>query len=95
MSSQGLKNNVLPGFTPALGYTVFYLSVIVLIPLSALFFKTATLTWDQFVAAVSAPRVIASYQVTFGASLLAALLNAFFGVLVAGCWCATAFLAKS
>ena len=83
MSSQGLKNNVLPGFTPALGYTIFYLSIIVLIPLSALFFKTATLTWDQFVTAVSAPRVLASYRVTFGASLLAALLNAFFGVLVA------------
>jgi sulfate/thiosulfate transport system permease protein len=83
MSSQGLKNNVLPGFTPALGYTIFYLSVIVLIPLSALFFKTATLTWDQFVTAVSAPRVMASYRVTFGASLLAALVNAFFGVLVA------------
>jgi sulfate transport system permease protein len=83
MGSQGLKNNVLPGFTPTLGYTIFYLSIIVLIPLSALFFKTATLTWDQFVAAVSAPRVIASYRVTFGASLLAALLNAVFGVLVA------------
>jgi sulfate/thiosulfate transport system permease protein len=83
MSSQGLKNNVLPGFTPALGYTIFYLSIIVLIPLSALFFKTATLTWDQFVTAVSTPRVLASYRVTFGASLLAALLNAFFGVLVA------------
>lgn len=77
------KNNVLPGFTPALGYTVFYLSLIVLIPLSALFFKTATLTWDGFVAAVSAPRVLASYRVTFGASLAAAVINAFAGVLVA------------
>ena len=83
MNSQGLKKNVLQGFTPALGYTIFYLSIIVLIPLSALFFKTATLTWDQFVTAVSAPRVLASYRVTFGASLLAALVNAFFGVLVA------------
>jgi sulfate transport system permease protein len=77
------KNNVLPGFTPALGYTIFYLSLIVLIPLSALFFKTATLSWDGFVAAVSAPRVLASYRVTFGASLAAAVVNAFFGVLVA------------
>ena len=77
------KNNVIPGFTPALGYTVFYLSLIVLIPLSALFFKTATLSWDDFVAAVSAPRVLASYRVTFGASLAAAVVNAFFGVLVA------------
>ena len=83
MSWQSRKNNVLPGFTPALGYTVFYLSLIVLIPLSALFFKTATLTWDGFVAAVAAPRVLASYRVTFGASLAAAVVNAFFGVLVA------------
>jgi len=83
MAFSGRKHNVLPGFTPTLGYTVFYLSIIVLIPLSALFFKTATLTWDQFVAAVSAPRVLASYRVTFGSSLVAAAVNAVFGVLVA------------
>ncbi|WP_224957787.1 sulfate ABC transporter permease subunit CysT [Geomonas subterranea] len=77
------KNNVLPGFTPALGYTIFYLSLVVLIPLSGLFFKTATLSWADFVAAVTAPRVLASYRVTFGASLAAAVINAFFGVLVA------------
>ncbi|QWV92085.1 sulfate ABC transporter permease subunit CysT [Geomonas oryzisoli] len=77
------KNNVLPGFTPALGYTVFYLSIVVLIPLSGLFFKTATLSWADFVAAVTAPRVLASYRVTFGSSLVAAAINAFFGVLVA------------
>ncbi|ACH38753.1 sulfate ABC transporter, membrane protein CysU [Citrifermentans bemidjiense Bem] len=83
MSWSSGKNNVLPGFTPALGYTVFYLSLIVLIPLSALFFKTSTLSWDDFVTAVSAPRVLASYRVTFGASLAAAVVNGFFGVLVA------------
>lgn len=83
MAGGRAKNNVLPGFTPALGYTIFYLSLIVLIPLSALFFKTATLTWDDFVAAVTAPRVLASYRVTFGASLAAAVINGFFGVLVA------------
>jgi sulfate/thiosulfate transport system permease protein len=83
MGAQGRKNNVLPGFTPALGYTIFYLSVVVLIPLSALFFKTATLSWDQFLVAVSAPRVLASYRVTFGSSLIAAIINAIFGVLVA------------
>ncbi|MCM0083820.1 sulfate ABC transporter permease subunit CysT [Geomonas sp. Red32] len=83
MASHGGKNNVLPGFTPSLGCTVLYLSIIVLIPLSSLFFKTATLTWDEFVAAVTAPRVVASYRVTFGSSLAAALVNAFFGVLVA------------
>jgi sulfate/thiosulfate transport system permease protein len=74
---------VLPGFKLTLGFTLFYLSVIVLIPLSALLFKTFTLTWDQFIAAVSSPRVVASYQLTFGASFLAALVNAVFGLLVA------------
>ncbi|GFO61892.1 sulfate ABC transporter permease subunit CysT [Geomonas silvestris] len=77
------KNAVLPGFGPSLGYTIFYLSVVVLIPLSALFFKTATLSWDQFVTAVAAPRVLASYRVTFGSALVAAMVNGVFGVLVA------------
>jgi sulfate transport system permease protein len=83
MGSFGQKNTVLPGFGPTLGYTIFYLSLIVLIPLSALFFKTATLTWDQFLVAVSAPRVLASYRVTFGSALFAAAVNGVFGVLVA------------
>ena len=83
MASFGQKNTVLPGFGPTLGYTVFYLSLIVLIPLSALFFKTASLTWDQFVVAVSAPRVLASYRVTFGSALFAAAVNGIFGVLLA------------
>ena len=74
---------VLPGFNLTLGFTLFYLSVIVLIPLSALFFKTFTLSWDQFVAAVSSPRVLAAYRLTFGASFIAALVNAFFGLLLA------------
>ncbi|MEY3125739.1 MAG: hypothetical protein RLZZ573_2259 [Pseudomonadota bacterium] len=74
---------VLPGFNLTLGFTLFYLSLIVLIPLSALVFKTFTLTWEQFWAAVASPRVLASYQLTFGASLLAALVNVVFGLLVA------------
>ena len=74
---------VLPGFKVTLGFTLFYLSVIVLIPLSALVFKTFTLTWEQFVSAVTSPRVVASYQLTFGASFLAALVNAVAGLLVA------------
>lgn len=77
------RQSVLPGFGPALGYTIFYLSIIVLIPLSALLFKSATLTWPEFVAAVASPRVLASYRVTFGAALLAAGVNALFGLLVA------------
>ena len=74
---------VLPGFNITLGYTLMYLSLIVLIPLSALVFKTFTLTWDQFWTAVTGPRVMASYRLTFGASLIAALVNVFFGLLVA------------
>nr|WP_315496878.1 sulfate ABC transporter permease subunit CysT [uncultured Rhodoferax sp.] len=74
---------VLPGFRLTLGFTVFYLALIVLIPLSALVFKTFTLSWEQFVSAVTSPRVIASYQLTFGASFLAAVVNAVFGLLVA------------
>ena len=74
---------VLPGFKLTLGFTLFYLSIIVLIPLSALLFKTFTLTWEQFVTAVTSPRVVASYQLTFGASFLAALVNAVFGLLIA------------
>ncbi len=77
------NHNVLPGFTPALGYTILYLSLIVLIPLSATFLKTTLLTWDEFWATVTAPRVLASYRLTFGASLIGAAINAFFGLLTA------------
>jgi sulfate transport system permease protein len=66
-----------------MGYTVFYLSLIVLIPLSALVINTAGMTWAAFVSAVTSPRVMASYRVTFGAALIAALINAVFGTLVA------------
>ncbi len=75
---------MLPGFDLALGFTLLYLSFIVLIPLSAAFLKTFTMTWPAFWDAVASPRVVASYRLTFGASLLAALFNAFFGLIV--CW---------
>jgi sulfate transport system permease protein len=74
---------VLPGFNLTLGYTVLYLSLIVLIPLSALLFKTFSLSWEQFWAAVTGPRVLASYRLTFGTSFMAALVNVVFGLLVA------------
>ena len=80
---RGVSKRVLPGFNITLGYTLMYLSLIVLIPLTTLFFKTFTLTWDQFWTAISAPRVLASYRLTFGASFLAALVNLVFGLLVA------------
>ena len=76
-------NNVLPGFGPTMGYTILYLSLVVLVPLSALAFKSAGLTWGQFLEAVAAPRVLASYKVTFGTALAAAAVNAVFGLLVA------------
>ena len=63
---------VLPGFSLTLGWTLLYLGLIVLVPLSALIFKTATLTWPQFWDAVTSPRVLASFRLTFGASLIAA-----------------------
>ncbi len=77
------RPSVLPGFHLALGTTLLYLALIVLIPLSAAFLKTFTLTWPQFVATVTAPRVLASLRLSFGAALIAALVNAFFGLLLA------------
>ena len=74
---------VLPGFNLTLGYTIFYLSLIVLVPLSALILKTFSMTWAQFWDAISAPRAMASYRLTFGASFFAASVNAVFGLLIA------------
>ena len=74
---------VLPGFGLTLGYTLFYLSIIVLIPLLALLAKSFSLSWPQFWEAVSAPRVLASYKLTFGASFIAACVNLVFGLLIA------------
>ncbi|STR45826.1 sulfate ABC transporter permease subunit CysT [Iodobacter fluviatilis] len=75
--------SVLPGFNLSLGYTLLYLSIIVLLPLSALLIKTSALSWAHFWQIISEPRVVASYKLTFGASLLAALINLFTGLLVA------------
>src|SRR5215470_16010367 len=77
------KKNVLPGFGLTLGSSLLYLSLLVLIPLSALFFRAASLSWPDFVAAVSSPRALAAYELSFGASLAAALVNAVFGLVVA------------
>jgi sulfate transport system permease protein len=75
--------SVLPGFSIALGFTVLYLGLIVLFPLSGLFVETATLHWHQFTKVVTSPRVLAAYRITFGASFLAALVNVVFGFIVA------------
>lgn len=74
---------MLPGFRLTLGYALLYLSLIVLIPLAATFIKTSTLSWPQFWRAVASPVALAAYRLSFGASLLAALVNAVFGLLVA------------
>ncbi|WP_291376994.1 MULTISPECIES: sulfate ABC transporter permease subunit CysT [Achromobacter] len=74
---------VLPGFGISMGYAVLYLSVLVLIPLAALPIKSAGLGWEGFWDAVTAPRVVASYKLTFGASFIAALVNLVFGTVVA------------
>ena len=83
MAKKNKPHNVLPGFNLSLGYTLLYLSLIVLIPLSAAFFKTTELSLAEFWHTVTTPRVLASYKLTFGASLFAAVTNAFFGLLTA------------
>ncbi|MBH5319238.1 sulfate ABC transporter permease subunit CysT [Paenibacillus sp. GSMTC-2017] len=81
---KGSKNRrVLPGFGLSLGFTLFYLSLIILIPLAAIFFKTFELTWAEFWSAITNPRVLASYRVSFSTALWAGLINAVFGLLVA------------
>ena len=77
------RHSVLPGFDLALGFTLLYLAFVVLIPLSAAFLKTFTMTWPAFWAAVASPRVVASYRLTFGASFAAALVNTGFGLVIA------------
>ena len=76
-------HSVLPGFNLALGFTIFYLSLILLIPLSAAFIKTFSMTWEAFWTTISAPRVLASYWLTFRTALMAAAINAVFGLFVA------------
>lgn len=79
-----LRNrSVLPGFGLTMGVTVFYLSVVVLIPLSGLFITTATLSWQDFWAAVASPRALAAYRISFGMAFLAALVNLCFGMVIA------------
>lgn len=77
------SRRVLPGFRLTLGFTLTYLCLIVLIPLAAVFLKTATLSPEQFWNTITAPRAVASYRLTFGASLLAATINVIFGLMLA------------
>lgn len=77
------RASILPGFWPAFSFSVFYLSLIVLVPLSAVFLKTATTSWAHFWQTITSPAVVASYRLSFGASLAAAAFNAVFGLVVA------------
>lgn len=78
-----MKRHILPGFKLTLGYTIFYLSLIVLIPVSALLLKTFAGGWEHFFKTITEPRVVASYYVSFGISFAAALVNGVFGVIAA------------
>ncbi|HUO04964.1 MAG TPA: sulfate ABC transporter permease subunit CysT [Candidatus Binataceae bacterium] len=77
------RSNVLPGFKLAMGWTLIYLTVVVLVPLSTVFFRSFTLTWPQFWSAVTAPRTLAAYRLSFGAALAAGTINTVFGLIVA------------
>lgn len=79
----GKQHNVLPGFGITLGFSVFYLGLVLLLPIAALLLFTLGMSWDAFWTAVSHPQVVASYKLSFGAALIAAVINFFFGGLVA------------
>jgi sulfate transport system permease protein len=83
MHTRFKQHSILPGFGLTLGITVTYLSVVVLIPLSLLVLNTTSLSYKEFIATVTSPQVVASYKLSFGASLLAAMINAVFGFIVA------------
>jgi sulfate transport system permease protein len=83
VTSRSSANRVIPGFGLSLGFTIFYLALIVLVPLSAIFLKTFTMSWDAFWNAVTSERVMASYRLSFGAALIGAAINVVFGGIVA------------
>jgi sulfate transport system permease protein len=80
---QNVRRSILPGFGLTMGYTVVYLSLIALIPLSTLFLKTSGIGWAHFWRVVLSPRVMAAYRLSLGASLTGALINSIFGAIVA------------
>lgn len=78
-----INRRVIPGFGLTMGFTLTYLTLLVLIPLSAVFIRTSGMGWEDFWKAISSPQVVSAYKVTFGVSFYAALTNAFFGFIVA------------
>src|SRR5688500_3637569 len=86
LTSRGLswrEPSILPGFGLTLGFTLTYLSLVVLIPLGAMFVQAAGVGWPKFWAEMTSPRTLAAFRVSFGLALLAALINAVFGFIVA------------
>ena len=83
MARERRSKSALPGFRLTFGFTLLYLGLIVLFPLSALVIKTTSLTWDEFVKAVGAPNAVASYKLTFGAAFVGAAVNVVFGTILA------------
>ena len=83
MRAQFVKKSILPGFSLSLGFTVFYLSLFVLIPLSMVFLRTASLSFKEFLAVITAERTLAAYRLSFGTAFVSAGINAVFGLIVA------------
>ncbi|HWK23523.1 MAG TPA: sulfate ABC transporter permease subunit CysT [Ureibacillus sp.] len=77
------KNSIIPGFSLTLGYTMLYLSIIVILPLSMVFFNTLSMSWSDFWETISHPRAVASYKLSFGTALAAGLINVIFGTIIA------------
>lgn len=78
-----MKNSIIPGFSITLGFTVFYLSIIIIIPISCLFLKTLSISFDEFVKIITSPRVVAAYKVSFISAFIAAFINSIFGLMIA------------
>jgi sulfate/thiosulfate transport system permease protein len=94
MARVGRQHSILPGFGLAMGFTVFYLSLIVLIPLGAAFLKTFSIPWSHFWETVTGPRALASYRLTLGASFIGAAINSVMGIVVAWVLVRYEFLGK-
>ncbi|MFJ8245996.1 sulfate ABC transporter permease subunit CysT [Peribacillus asahii] len=77
------RRNIIPGFGLSLGYTMLYVSILVLLPLSMVFINTTTMNWSQFIETITAERVVASYKLSFGTALAAGILNVIFGTIIA------------
>jgi sulfate transport system permease protein len=88
------RSSIMPGFRPTIGFTLIYLGLVVLIPLSTLVFKSFELNWDDYVRIITNKRVLSSFRVSFSTALAAALIASFFGFIVAWVLVRYAFFGK-